>query len=248
VLLFTDTFMNYHYPSVGVAATTLLEPMGYEVLLAPHGCCGRPMISKGMLARVKESARRNVDVLYPYAEQGIPIVGCEPSCLLTLRDEYPDLLPGDTKAKAVAQRSLLLDEFLAKAAEGDGLGLAFKPANGKVLFHGHCHQKALVGTEASAKVLSLVPGLKVEVLDAGCCGMAGAFGYEKEHYYISMKIGESRLFPVVRANPEATLVVMGVSCRQQVEHGTGVRALHLAEFLASALRDDSQGCDRIGLP
>ena len=238
VVLFHDTFMEGNHPSVGVAATRLLERAGYEVLLVPRGCCGRPMISKGMLDRGKAHARQNVDVLHPYVEQGAAIVGTEPSCLLTLRDEYPDLLPGDPKARAVARSSFLLDEFLARLLDSEeGLGLEFAPHAGKVLFHGHCHQKALIGVDASVRTLRLVPEAQVEALDAGCCGMAGAFGFEKEHYDLSMQIGERALLPAVRSHPDATVVVTGVSCRQQVEHGAGVRPLHLAEFLARQLAE-----------
>ncbi|GBD10888.1 Anaerobic glycerol-3-phosphate dehydrogenase subunit C [bacterium HR23] len=235
VVLFHDTFMDYHYPSVGRSAVALLERAGYRVLLAPKVCCGRPMISKGMLERAREHARRNVETLFPYAQRGIPIVGCEPSCLLTLRDEYPDLLPGDPRAQAVARQAVLLDAFLVRLTEEGGLDIPWKPYPGKVLFHAHCHQKALVGYEASLKALRLVPQAQVEFIDAGCCGMAGAFGFEREHYDISLKIGERRLFPAVRSNPGAKVVVTGVSCRQQIEHGTGVRPLHLAEFLAQQM-------------
>ncbi|MBI4336982.1 MAG: FAD-binding protein [Chloroflexi bacterium] len=236
VALFADTFMDYNYPSVGIAATRLLEATGYQVVVPLKRCCGRPMVSKGMLERARQHARYNVDLLYPLAEQGVPIVGCEPSCLLTLRDEYPDLLPGDARARKVAEMALLLDEFLVRQADQGKLGLTFRPFEGTVLFHGHCPQTALVGVAASVKALKLVPGTQVEAPDAGCCGMAGAFGFETEHYEVSMKIGERRLFPAVRANPGARVVVTGVSCRQQVEHGTGVRPLHLAEFLAGQLQ------------
>ena len=235
VVLFHDTFMEGNHPSVGIAATRLLERAGYEVLLVPRVCCGRPMISKGMLERAQEQARTNVELLHPYVAQGVPVVGAEPSCLLTLRDEYPDLLPGDDRAKAVAENTFMLEEFLARLAEGDGVGIKFSPRPGKVLFHGHCHQKALIGTDPSVQALRLVPGVQVEALDAGCCGMAGAFGFEKEHYDLSMQIGERVLFPAVRSDPDATVVVTGVSCRQQVEHGTGTKPLHLAEFLADAM-------------
>ncbi|MFN3974482.1 MAG: FAD-binding and (Fe-S)-binding domain-containing protein [Dehalococcoidia bacterium] len=235
VVLFHDTFMDYHYPSVGRSAVALLEQAGYRVLLAPKVCCGRPMISKGMLGQAREHARRNVEALFPYAQKGIPIIGCEPSCLLTLRDEYPDLLPGDERVRAVAQQATLLDSFLVRLAEEGDLNITWTPFPRKVLLHAHCHQKALVGYEASLRALRLVPQAQVEFVDAGCCGMAGAFGFEREHYDISLKIGERRLFPAVRANPEAQVVVTGVSCRQQIEHGAGVRPLHLAEFLAQQM-------------
>ncbi len=236
VVLFNDTFMNYNYPSVGTAAVELLERAGFEVVLANAKCCARPMISKGLLERAKEHARYNVDLLYPYVEQGFPIVGCEPSCLLTLRDEYPDLL-GDDKARNVAANSYLIDEFLARLHHRGELDLEWSGIAKKVLFHGHCHQKALVGTRHALEVLRLPPGFEVEEVDAGCCGMAGAFGYEREHYDVSMAIGEQRLFPAVEAKDGAwEVAVMGVSCREQIEHGTGKKALHLVEVLQDALK------------
>jgi Fe-S oxidoreductase len=227
--------MEGNNPSVGIAATKVLEKLGFSVETAPRWCCGRTMMSKGMMDSVKENARNNVDLFYPYAQEGIPIVGTEPSCLLTLRDEYPDLLPGDSKASTVASQAFLLDEFLAKLAKEGDLDLDLQPHEGKVIFHGHCHQKAASGVDASVAALKLVPGVQVETPDTGCCGMAGAFGYEKEHYDVSMAIGERVLFPAVRNNPDATIVTTGVSCHQQVEHGTGVKTMHLAEFLAQQL-------------
>ncbi len=236
VVLFHDTFMEGNDPEVGIAATRVLERLGYGVMLVPKRCCGRPMLSQGMLEQAREHARRNVDILYPLAREGVPIVGCEPSCLLTLRDEYLSLLPGNERAKVVADRTMLFDELVASVAKEEDLSAVFAPHDGHVLFHPHCHQKALTGTAASEAALRLVPEARVEVVDAGCCGMAGAFGYETEHYDVSMTIGELALLPAVRANPDATVVTTGVSCRQQVEHGTGVRPLHLAEFLAGQLR------------
>ena len=236
VVLFNDTFMNYNYPQIGVAAVELLERAGYEVVLADAKCCGRPMISKGMLDKSKAHARHNVELLYPYAEKGIPIVGCEPSCLLTLRDEYPDLL-GSEKAKVVAANSYLIDEFLNMLKEKGELALEFTDVKKKVLFHGHCHQKALVGTKHSVAVLRLPPGYHVEEVDSGCCGMAGSFGYEKEHYNISMEIGRQQLFPAVESKGDDwEVAVTGISCRQQIEHGTGRKARHVVEILRDALR------------
>ncbi|MFQ5860580.1 MAG: FAD-binding and (Fe-S)-binding domain-containing protein [Dehalococcoidia bacterium] len=234
VVLFNDTFMNYNYPSVGKAAVRLLERAGFRVILANSQCCARPMISKGFLEMAKVNARFNVDLLYPFAVQGIPIVGCEPSCLLTLRDEYPGLLR-DEPSKTVAGQSYLIDEFLAALHERGELELEFQPVERRVLFHGHCHQKALVGTAPSLKVLRLPPGFQVEEVDSGCCGMAGAFGYEREHYTTSLAIGAQRLFPAVTSHPDWQVAVMGISCRQQVEHATGRRALHLVEVLSEAL-------------
>ena len=235
VILFNDTFMTYNYPSVGIAAVELLELAGYRVRLADVRCCGRPMISKGLLRRAKGNARYNVDRLFDAASRGVPIVGCEPSCLLTFRDEYQDLLQDD-KSKVVAENSFLIDQFLAKLADEGALDLAFSGQPRNVLFHGHCHQKALVGVEAAKTALSLAPGHQVEVVDAGCCGMAGAFGYEKEHYELSMQIGGMKLFPAIAAKGQGwEVAVMGVSCRQQVEHGTGRRARHLVEVLRDSV-------------
>jgi FAD/FMN-containing dehydrogenase/Fe-S oxidoreductase len=235
VVLFNDTFMNYNYPSIGMAATKLLERAGFQVTLVDRKCCGRPMISKGMLDVARAHAQYNVELLYPHVERGAYIVGCEPSCLLTLRDEYPDLL-GSPEANRVAEKALLLEEFLQMLHQDGRLGLKFKETSKKVLFHGHCHAKALVGTAPALAALRLVPGFQVEESNAGCCGMAGAFGYEKEHYDVSMTIGGQRLFPAVSSSDEdSEVVVTGISCRQQIQHGTDRRPRHLAEVLAEAL-------------
>ncbi len=235
VVLFNDTFMNYNYPQVGKAAVAILEQAGYSVTLADSLCCGRPMISKGLLYQAASNARRNVEQLYSYAEQGIPIVGCEPSCLLTLKDEYPDLARDD-KAKAVAEDSYMIDEFLMLLHEKGELELSFSDLEKNVVFHGHCHQKALVGTRHSMELLRLPPGYNVEEINAGCCGMAGSFGYEAEHYDVSMDIGRLQLFPAVAAKDSGwEVAVMGVSCRQQIEHGTGRRSRHVVEVLQDAL-------------
>ncbi len=239
VVLFNDTFMNFNYPSVGVAATKILEAAGFRVEVVERKCCGRPMISKGMLDAAHDNARYNVDLLYPYVEQGAYIVGCEPSCLLTLRDEYPNLL-NDEKSTMVADKAMLLEEFLDMLNREGRLNLNFKDTSHsnprKMLFHSHCHARALVGTAPSLAALRLAPGFEVEESNAGCCGMAGAFGYEKEHYDISMTIGGQRLFPAVSAlDRDAEVVVTGISCRQQVQHGTGRTPRHLAEVLAEAL-------------
>ena len=235
VVLFNDTSMNYNFPEVGKATVELLEAAGLQVTLANAGCCGRPMLSKGMMNDVLANARSNVDGLYAYAEQGIPIIGCEPSCLLTFRDEYPNLLK-DEKSRTVAAHSYLIDEFLVKLHNEGQLNLQFKTEPQKVLFHGHCHQKALAGTASSLAALRLPPGNEVELVNAGCCGMAGSFGFEKEHYDISMTIGGQALFPAVNAKGEDWQVaVMGMSCRQQIQDGTGRPARHLAQVLRDSL-------------
>ena len=235
VVLLNDTYMNYNYPEIGKAAVALLEAAGLKVVLSETKCCGRPMISKGLLDDATANAVSNVEQLYVYAEAGIPVIGCEPSCLLTFRDEYPQLVR-DERAKKVAENSFMIDEFLMKLQEDGELELDLGKLEKKVLFQAHCHQKAEMGTATSMAALRLAPGYQVELVNAGCCGMAGSFGYEKEHYDLSMKIGEEALFPAIRAKDEDwEVAVMGVSCRQQVEDGTGRKARHLAEVLADAL-------------
>jgi len=224
VVLFNDTFMNYNYPQVGKAAVELLEAAGFHVVLANAGCCGRPMISKGMLSEAAKSARYNVDLLYPYAQQGVAIVGCEPSCILSFRDEYPEMLK-DEKSRKVAENVFMIEEFLMMLQEKGQLNLEFDDGTKKVLFHVHCHQKALAGPDSSMGALRLPPGMEVELINAGCCGMAGSFGFEKEHYDISMTIGEQALFPAINGKGEDwEVAVTGVSCRQQIEDGTGRKA------------------------
>ncbi len=235
VVLFNDTFMNYNVPEIGMAAVEVLESAGFEVKLANARCCARPMISKGLLTEAKANAMYNVDLLTPYAADGIPIIGCEPSCLLTLRDEYPDLLR-DEDSKVVAANAYLIDEFLMKLQRKGELDLQFSDQGRNVLFHGHCHQKALAGTADALAVLDLPPNFTVEEAKTGCCGMAGSFGFEKEHYEVSMAIGGQKLFPQVQSKGEDwEIAVMGISCRQQVEHGTDRRARHLVEVLRDAL-------------
>ncbi|CAA9532921.1 MAG: Fe-S protein, homolog of lactate dehydrogenase SO1521 [uncultured Thermomicrobiales bacterium] len=231
---FHDTFATYNYPRIGLAAVQLLEAAGFEVVVEERrACCGRPMLSKGLVDAARKVAKRNVSLLAPYAKQGIPIVGTEPSCILTLRDEYRDLLPNDPDVAAVAAETFMLDEFLAKLAAADDLGIAWKPDPGPdVFFHGHCHQKALIGVGPSMAILSAA-GCRPTESGAGCCGMAGSFGYEAEHYDVSRKIGEERLFPAVAAtNTDTVVAVAGVSCRQQIEHFTDRPTRHIAEVLA----------------
>ena len=235
VLLLNDTYMNYNYPQIGQATVRLLEAAGFKVELADAPCCGRPMISKGLMAQAQRNAEYNVKLLHAYAGNGVPIIGCEPSCLLTLRDEYPQLAPGP-QAETVAQHAFLIDEFLVKLRAEGRLNLEFSGLEKQVLFHAHCHQRALAGTAASLAALRLPPGYTVELVEAGCCGMAGSFGYEKEHYDLSVQIAHQSLAPAVNAKgADWEVAVMGVSCRQQIEHTTSRRARHLAEVLADAL-------------
>ena len=235
VVLFHDTFLEYNCPEVGQAATQLLEAAGFAVLLVARKCCGRPAISKGSVEQGRAYAHHNIALLAPYARQGIPIIGLEPSCILTLREDYLDLVPGPD-ATLVAEHALTIDEFLYQQQQRGALNLAFTSAHKRVLVHGHCHQKALVGTAPTLAVLKLPSGFEVEEIPSGCCGMAGSFGYEAEHYDVSMNIGNQRLFPAVQAADASTEIVAdGISCRQQIQHATGRRARHLVEVLWDAV-------------
>jgi Fe-S oxidoreductase len=236
VVLFHDTFVEYNHPEVGQAATRLLEEAGYEVVLVQQRhCCGRPAISKGLLEQARQDARHNIALLRPYAQQGVPIVGIEPSCILTLREDYLDLVPG-AATTLVAQQALTIDEFLYQLQQRGELDLQFTTARKRLLLHGHCHQKALVGTAPTLAVLRLPPGYEVQEIPSGCCGMAGSFGYEAEHYDLSMQIGSQRLFPAVRAAENTVeLVADGISCRQQIQHATGRQARHMVEVLWEAV-------------
>jgi len=235
VVFFTDTFANYSEPETAKSAIRLLKSTGAEIIVPEHVCCGRPMISKGLLEQARANAQRNIAVLKPYVEDGAVIVGCEPSCQLTLRDEYPDLVKTED-ARRIAGSVLLLEEYLVRQLDAGEWRPRFAATERSVFLHGHCHQKSLVGTSPSLRLLRLPHGFQVTEIESGCCGMAGAFGFEKEHYDISMQIGELSLFPAIRrAPPQAEVVAAGISCRQQILHGTGRRARHIADVLAAVL-------------
>jgi FAD/FMN-containing dehydrogenase/Fe-S oxidoreductase len=237
LVFLADSFTTFTEPSVGRAAITLLRLAGWRVRLEDAGCCGRASLSKGLIDQARRMASAMVRRLGDEAGRGVPIVAAEPSCLFTLRDEYLALLPSDSRAAALAAATRLPEELLLEAIREGRLTLAAgSPVSGKrILFHGHCHQKALAGTAATVALLRSIPGAEVVEVDAGCCGMAGSFGFEKEHYDLSMRIGELRLFPAVRAQPaEAIIAATGVSCRQQIAHGTGRRAWHPLEIVQQA--------------
>jgi len=202
------------------------------VVLVDRKCCGRPLISKGMLAEAREHAAWNVARLAPYALRGVPIVGLEPSCLLTLGDEYVDLLRTD-EARAVAKESVLFEQLMFRE-KARGTAMPFAQHGRQALLHGHCHQKAMVGTKATVAALQWA-GYTVTEVDSGCCGMAGSFGFEREHYDMSVALGNRRLAPAVKAAPATTTIVApGISCRQQIQHLAGRRALHPAEAMRDA--------------
>ncbi|HJW82675.1 MAG TPA: FAD-linked oxidase C-terminal domain-containing protein [Anaerolineae bacterium] len=238
IVLWDDTYLTYNEPEIGQAAARVLEAAGFQVeLVADRRCCGRPMISKGLLEEARANATHNVARLAPLAAEGIPIVGLEPSCIATFRDEYPSLLPTDA-AREVAANTFFIEEFITHLAQRGELNLPFSVPEKmrRVLVHGHCYQKALATTTPLLAMLRLLPNTSVDEILSGCCGLAGAFGYEREHYEISMACGEDRLFPALRAAaPETLIAAAGISCRHQIRHGTGRQAVHPIVILADAL-------------
>jgi FAD/FMN-containing dehydrogenase/Fe-S oxidoreductase len=247
VVLWVDTFNTWFEPENARAALAVLQAAGYRVHLArPRDggralCCGRTFLTAGFVAHAREEAQRLVEVLGPYAARGVPIVGLEPSCLLSLRDELVGLIPGEA-TRAIAGQALLLEEFLAREHAAGRLKLALARWPGHpVLLHGHCHQKAFGAMSAVQQTLALVPGLEVKTIESSCCGMAGAFGYEAEHQEVSMRMGEMGLLPAVREAAAQTWVVAdGTSCRAQIRDGAGRDARHVARVLAAALSVPAQ--------
>jgi len=230
ILLLDDCFTTFQEPQIGKSAVEVLEQAGCQVELAGI-CCGRAMISKGFLTDARALAMQAIPKLDAYAQAGVPILGLEPSCILTLADEWPDLVPGPA-ARRVAAAAEMAEAWLARQVMEGKISLTFPRSATKALFHGHCHQKALVGLKGTVQALKLVPGLDVDVLDAGCCGMAGSFGYEKEHFDISVQIANLQLIPSLNAAPDASVIATGTSCRHQIKDLTGRRALHPLEVLA----------------
>tara|TARA_B100001123_G_scaffold53098_3_gene55726 strand:- start:5869 stop:8769 length:2901 start_codon:yes stop_codon:yes gene_type:complete len=236
VVLLVDTFTNYNHPDIGIAAVKILEYLGYKVVVPNIRCCGRPMLSSGMIDKARSNAKYNVDIISTHVEKGAKLVGLEPSCLSSFQDDYLDLLEDHEKVQIVSESSMLIEEFVLHVINESGVVPKWNGGGRKILMQGHCHQKALVGMDKAKQVLSYVPELAVEELESGCCGMAGSFGFEKEHYDVSMKMGELALFPSIRSQVEPVEVVSeGVSCRQQIYDGTGVKAKHLAEILAEVI-------------
>jgi FAD/FMN-containing dehydrogenase/Fe-S oxidoreductase len=232
VVLLDDCFTTYNDPEVGVAAVRVLEASGYKVELAGLACCGRPAISKGLLPLARELASANVQKLATFASRGIRIVGCEPSCLVTLVDEYREFRLGPDAGR-VAAASLMVDAFVADPTLVPALPLS--PRHGRVLVHGHCQQKAVLGTAGTLAALRRVPELEVKEVDSGCCGMAGSFGYERGHYEISAALANRVLIPAAQADPAARLVAPGFSCRSQVHGLARIEAVHPIQILAAQL-------------
>ncbi len=243
VVLFVDTFNGFFESENGEAALRVLRAAGYTVHLAAkdggdgHLCCGRTYLATGQVDEARRKAREVVQALRPFAERGIAIVGLEPSCLLTLRDEHLSLGLGEP-AKLIAANAFLLEEFLARELDAghlEGLRGKLKPVAQTILVHGHCHQKAFDAVSPVLRLLQLIPGAKPSLIESSCCGMAGAFGYEASHYEVSMKMAELSLLPAVRQSPDAIVVADGTSCRHQIRDGADREAVHAVALLARQL-------------
>jgi FAD/FMN-containing dehydrogenase/Fe-S oxidoreductase len=249
VALLADTFNRYFEPDNLHAAAEVLSRLGYRVTELGAGggrplCCGRTFLSAGLVEEARTEARRLLAAAVPLAARGVPIVGLEPSCLLTLRDELAAMLPGP-EADLVASRAVLLEELLAGEAAVGRIPTGIAELEGKVLLHGHCHQKAFGAMDAVRAALALCRGVSVETVETSCCGMAGAFGYAAETYDVSLSMGELALLPAVRHAPAETVIAAdGFSCRHQIEHGTGRRARHVALILRDAMRARAVAADR----
>ena len=243
VVLLVDTFNTYFEPETAIAAVNVLHAAGYNVVTptAVDGprplCCGRTFLNSGMTEEAKVEARRVIATLAPYVQRGVPIVGLEPSCLLTLRDEFAALLPGE-ETSALAERAMLFEEFLSAERDAGRLDLPLRAIDqSRVLLHGHCHQKAFGLMSSVEKVLRWIPELEVETIASSCCGMAGSFGYEAEHYDDSVRMAELSLLPAVREAGDDTLIVAdGASCRAQIKDGADREGLHVARILDLALQ------------
>lgn len=232
VVLFADTYLNYHEPQVGIAATRLLDACGFEVLVADVGCCQRPKISHGFLKAAKREGTKVAQKLNIFLKKGLKIVVCEPSCVSALIDDLPDLLDDSALAKNLSKNVQAIDVFLAEQIQSKKINVTFSSTIKKLTLHGHCHQKALTGTKHLKYIFSQIKDLEVKELNTGCCGMAGSFGYEKEHYQLSKKIAERVLLPALKKQDKGvTLVADGFSCRHQVGHFDGQKAKHWVEVI-----------------
>jgi len=239
VFLFCDEFTNFNDTSIGITAISLLSKLGYEVEMPEHLESGRACLSKGLLRQAKKIANKNVASLYPLINADSPLIGIEPSAILTFRDEYIDLADDDMldKAKSLSKHVFTIEEFLAsEIAKGNLDKNLFTKEKKKILLHGHCQQKSLSSTSYTSTLLSFPDNYSVETLPSGCCGMAGSFGYEKEHFELSQQVGELVLFPAVRSAAADTIIAApGTSCRHQVKDGTGRKAKHPVEVLFEAM-------------
>lgn len=246
VYLFVDELLNYNESGIGITTVRLLDALGYQVTFLPHAESGRSFLSKGLLEQARELARQNVNTFYKHVSADSPLVGVEPSAILSFRDEYPDLLRGEEKerARSVARNTFMIEEFLAAELDAGNIDPArFERKKQLIKLHGHCQQKALSSLVPTKKILTQLGANEVHIIPSGCCGMAGSFGYESEHFDVSMKIGELVLFPAVRKQPaEVVIAAPGTSCRHQIKDGTGRKAIHPVEIIWDALKKDYQPC------
>jgi len=237
VYLFNDEFTNHLDAQIGIDTIALLDVLNYKVEFVNHFESGRAFLSKGLLKHAKALTNKNVEVFKDLISEQTPLIGIEPSAILTFRDEYPKLADDMEAAKKIAKHTFLVEEFLQREIElGNIKPEQFTKEAKTVKFHGHCHQKALANQASSFAVLNLPENYKVSIISSGCCGMAGSFGYEKEHYEVSMQIGEQTLFPAIRnTTDEVIIVANGTSCRHQIKDGTQKQALHPVSVLKNAL-------------
>jgi len=239
VYLFCDEFTDYNDTEIGITAVRLLEKLGYEVVIPPHIESGRSWLSKGLIREAKKIANKNIEILSPLISNETPLVGIEPSAILTFRDEYIDLASDAQfeNAKQLSKNCFTIDEFIAAEIEkGSITKNVFTTERKHIKIHGHCQQKSLSSVAPTATLLALPENYSVEIIPSGCCGMAGSFGYEKEHFGLSMKIGELVLFPAVRnSSADVIIAAPGTSCRHQIKDGTGKLARHPIEIMYDAL-------------
>jgi Fe-S oxidoreductase len=232
VALFADTYINYHEPQVGKAAIKLLNDCGYDVELASVGCCQRPRISNGFLKQAKLAGTSVAEKLRPFFDRGMKVIVCEPSCTSSLIDDLPDLLDDEKLANKLIENISAIDIFLAEALSKEEINGKFVAKSPEILLHGHCHQKASFGTSGMHKIYDSINNLKYKEPDSGCCGMAGSFGYEKEHFDVSKKISDLVLIPEINKTDENTLVVAnGFSCRHQIHDFSLKKAVHWVESI-----------------
>jgi Fe-S oxidoreductase len=233
-----DTFNGTFESENALAAARVLQAAGYVLHTVTrrsgHYCCGRTYLSSGMIGQARAKAAELIDALLPFARAGVAIVGLEPSCLLTLRDEALVMSLGE-RAEVVSREALLFEEFVAREMKAGRFALRLKPVTAPILLHGHCHQKAFGAVAPILEVLRLIPGARPELIDSSCCGMAGSFGYEADHDDVSLKMAELSLLPAIRKVPDAIVVADGTSCRHQIRHGAQREALHVARLLDQLL-------------
>ena len=235
VFIFIDELINYNEAEIGITTVKLLDKLGYEVKYVPHALSARTFLSKGLLEEARDLAKKNITIFKGLITEENPLIGVEPSAILTFRDEYPDLVRGEEKEAAlkIGQNTLMVEEFLAKELDAGNIDVnLFKEQKYLIKLHGHCQQKALSSLTPTKKILTALGKNEVHLIPSGCCGMAGSFGYEKEHFELSMKIGELVLFPTVRKQPKEVIIAApGTSCRHQIKDGTGRKSMHPVEIL-----------------